>query len=43
MIGVPLCARSLVQNGECHMNGNPPLDCHRPAVYIQQPDGKWLK
>ncbi|CAI9534542.1 unnamed protein product, partial [Staurois parvus] len=24
------------------MNGNPPLHCHRPAVYIQRPDRKWL-
>ncbi|CAI9592296.1 unnamed protein product [Staurois parvus] len=25
------------------MNGNPPLHCPSPAVYIHGPDGKWLK
>ncbi|CAI9533011.1 unnamed protein product, partial [Staurois parvus] len=24
------------------MNGSPPLHCHRLAIYIQWPDGKWL-
>ncbi|CAI9567226.1 unnamed protein product [Staurois parvus] len=29
--------------GGTFRNGHPNLHCHRPAVYMQRPVGKWLK
>ncbi|CAI9570127.1 unnamed protein product, partial [Staurois parvus] len=29
--------------GRPFINGHPTLQCHRPAVYMQWPVGKWLK
>ncbi|CAI9572952.1 unnamed protein product, partial [Staurois parvus] len=29
--------------GRPFINGHPTLQCHRPAVYIQRLDGRWLR
>ncbi|CAI9583233.1 unnamed protein product, partial [Staurois parvus] len=29
--------------GRPFINGHPTLHCHRPAVYIQQLHGRWLR
>ncbi|CAI9579672.1 unnamed protein product, partial [Staurois parvus] len=28
--------------GRPFIDSHPTLQCHRPAVYIQRPDGRWL-
>ncbi|CAI9552652.1 unnamed protein product [Staurois parvus] len=39
------CARSVHKQGAGRpfINSHPTLHCHPPAVYIQRPDGRWLK
>ncbi|CAI9587259.1 unnamed protein product, partial [Staurois parvus] len=45
MIGVPLSPGSTHKQeaGRPFINGHPTLHCHRPAVYIQRLDGRWLR